>query len=82
MFSSSILFGNHVPLISLGTVISAVLEVRINGVINPIFDSSLTELDSEVSKQKQKRPLRHRTTQRDYGYSRIITRHAAEPWHD
>ena len=35
MFSSSILFGNHVPLISFGAIISAVLEVRINGIIQP-----------------------------------------------
>jgi hypothetical protein len=60
MFSSSILFGNYAPLISLGAITNTV-EVR----INPIFDNSLTEWDSEVSEKKQKIPLRHRPIQRD-----------------
>ena len=49
MFSGSILFGDYVPLISLGTIIRTV-EVS----INLIFDNSLTELNLEVSERNKR----------------------------
>ena len=78
MFSGSILFGDYVPLISLGTIIRTV-EVS----INLIFDNSLTELliNSEVSAKKQKILPWHRTIRHEYNYCSVITRHAAESWH-
>jgi hypothetical protein len=46
------MFGNYVPLISLAAITGTVLvEVR----INPIFDNSLTELDSKCVKKRNKR---------------------------
>jgi hypothetical protein len=49
MFSSSILFGNYVPLISLGAIISTV-EVR----INPIFDNSVNRVGLGSVKKETK----------------------------
>jgi len=62
MFGGSIFLGNYVPLISVGAITRAV-EVR----INPIFDNSLTELDSEVKREtKDTVAAPHNTTQHDY----------------
>jgi hypothetical protein len=53
------MFGIYVPLISLGAITSTV-EVR----INPIFDNSLTELDSKCVKKETKDAIAapHNTT--------------------
>jgi hypothetical protein len=51
MFRSSNLFGNYVPLISLGAITSTVLEVR----INPIFDKFTNRVGFGSVKKEHKR---------------------------
>ena len=81
MFSVSILFGNHVPLISLGAIISAV-EVRDHPHTRSIGQfTNRVRLGSAKKEIKNTVAAPHNSTRLRHDYSSIITRHAAEPWH-